>query len=622
MRKTYLLLTTILFLSFLSNIVLFAGNKQGKDKMDRNIPLCDAEQVLYYAPYNTNIIPVPFIFPLDPGYTSDSISLGPEILTGLQGWYDYKTNGEVNKFVQVDKSSPNYIHVVDYQTDSLEPGGATRRWTLYANSTDAGSTWTVFPNTPLLETTRSGFCVLALSSDGGCFIANHTTDGSTRLDAVLYNEIVPHTANFILNRHPNENSRPYGIWPQICVYGNGNVGLISRRNVSTNQPAETLYYSYWNGNQLSDRVPIFITGPDYIGSVGSNMRFNLASDGGSIATAVAAPVLLNDTLGASRIYFMTTTNSGTNWSAPKVLFAPYTENNGEDTIVASGGSGFIYKPGTNHWFYAFPISADGYYSTGKIVMTRSTDGGNTLSTYTICTAAQVGAATTYYKPMAFVFNVDFPALGWSNDNSTLYCVYSVVVPDTGASGWNSRDIFIQYSLDEGATWSNPFRVTNTPDIDETYPSISNWNKGSVGNPYEINIIYMKDPGVGPASFNGNSGTAPPSLNKQIYRKLTGLPPIGIKNISGNVPGVFSLGQNYPNPFNPKTQFTINIAKSGLVTVKVFDIIGREIAVLVNEELQPGIYNVDWNAINSPSGVYFYKIEANGFTDTKKMMLVK
>jgi hypothetical protein len=82
-------------------------------------------------------------------------------------------------------------------------------------------------------------------------------------------------------------------------------------------------------------------------------------------------------------------------------------------------------------------------------------------------------------------------LGWSDDGTTLYCVYSVVT--RYFPGYNSRDIFIQYSLNEGQTWSNPFRVTNTPNIDETYPSISYWNKGSSGQPYDINITYMKDP---------------------------------------------------------------------------------------------------------------------------------
>ncbi len=606
---------------------LIAGHKPGIVSSDRNFPIDKEGQIINLIPYNTDVPPVPFLFPLDPGFATDSIVLGPEILTGLQGWYDYKTKGEVNKYIQVDKSDPNYIHVIDCQTDSADPFGTIRRWTMYANSDNGGLTWSVYPNTPLPEDIKSGFSVLELSSDGAGFIATHTTHGGTRLDAVLYNEIAPHTQNFVRNRHPNESSRPYGVYPQICVFGNGNVGLLSRKIITTSNPPETLYYSFWNGTELSDRSPVFITGLNFNGNSGSNMLFNIASNGGSIGTAVAAPINENDTLGSSKVFFMTTTNSGINWSSPRTLFAPYTENNGEDTIIISGGTGLIYKQGTNHWFFAYPVSANGAYSTAKLVITKTTDGGNTLSTSTICTATQVGAATTYAQPIVFVFNIDFPALGWSDDGSTLYCVYSVVKPDVASSGWNQRDIYIQYSINEGSTWSNPIRITNTADIDESYPSISNWNRGSVGNIYEVNIIYMKDPGVGPGAFNGTYNNATPSLNKQIYRKLIGLPPIGIKTISNEVPYNFSLEQNYPNPFNPKTKIKFSLPSAGQshslnVQLVVYDILGKEVTTLVNEQLQPGIYNVEWDASNIPSGVYFYQIKTLGFTDTKKAILIK
>jgi hypothetical protein len=98
--------------------------------------------------------------------------------------------------------------------------------------------------------------------------------------------------------------------------------------------------------------------------------------------------------------------------------------------------------------------------------------------------------------------------------------------------------------------------------------------------------------------------------------------VGVGNNSSIIPGTYSLSQNYPNPFNPVTQIKYGIPKQGLVTMKVFDVLGREVSKLVNEVKAPGSYIVDFDGTNLSSGVYFYKLEANGFSDVKRMMLIK
>ncbi len=93
---------------------------------------------------------------------------------------------------------------------------------------------------------------------------------------------------------------------------------------------------------------------------------------------------------------------------------------------------------------------------------------------------------------------------------------------------------------------------------------------------------------------------------------------------------FILEQNYPNPFNPSTNFEFRVSYFGFVTLKVFDILGREIATLVNEERSPGTYTVRWDASGFPSGVYFYRLyarprsggHADDFIQSKKMLLIK
>jgi hypothetical protein len=83
-----------------------------------------------------------------------------------------------------------------------------------------------------------------------------------------------------------------------------------------------------------------------------------------------------------------------------------------------------------------------------------------------------------------------------------------------------------------------------------------------------------------------------------------------------------LDQNFPNPFNPETQIRYSVKESQLVQLKVFDILGKEVATLVNEVKPAGAYNITWNASSFPSGVYFYRIQAGSFVSTKKMILLK
>ena len=98
--------------------------------------------------------------------------------------------------------------------------------------------------------------------------------------------------------------------------------------------------------------------------------------------------------------------------------------------------------------------------------------------------------------------------------------------------------------------------------------------------------------------------------------------VGVSQLGTGIPQKYSLYQNYPNPFNPVTKINYDVARSGYVELKVFDITGREIASLVNGNYSPGIYSVDFDATTFSSGVYFYILRSEGFTESRKMMLVK
>lgn len=127
-------------------------------------------------------------------------------------------------------------------------------------------------------------------------------------------------------------------------------------------------------------------------------------------------------------------------------------------------------------------------------------------------------------------------------------------------------------------------------------------------------------------FNRQPTTVAFDPNNDILLK-TASTTIGINSISGNIPEKFEMYQNYPNPFNPATIIRFQIKDARFVKLKVYDVLGKEIAILINEKLQPGTYEVPFSisqlsGYKSASGIYFYKIDAGDFTKTMKMVLLK
>jgi hypothetical protein len=112
-----------------------------------------------------------------------------------------------------------------------------------------------------------------------------------------------------------------------------------------------------------------------------------------------------------------------------------------------------------------------------------------------------------------------------------------------------------------------------------------------------------------------------TLTSQLALRLDPLVLVGVKG-NGKFPLSFALHQNYPNPFNPVTKISYNIPAGGFVTVRVYDILGREITTLVNEFLPAGQHQVDFSSGQLSSGIYYYRLQAGNFISIKKMVLMR
>jgi hypothetical protein len=104
--------------------------------------------------------------------------------------------------------------------------------------------------------------------------------------------------------------------------------------------------------------------------------------------------------------------------------------------------------------------------------------------------------------------------------------------------------------------------------------------------------------------------------------ILNFPPIGINKISENISTQFILYQNFPNPFNPSTKIKYKIGKNESVSLVIYNLLGERVSTLVNKKQNPGIYQIEWNASNFPSGIYFYQLKTNNFSFSRKMLVLK
>jgi len=180
------------------------------------------------------------------------------------------------------------------------------------------------------------------------------------------------------------------------------------------------------------------------------------------------------------------------------------------------------------------------------------------------------------------------------------------------------------STNNGVSWVLIKSLVATETVQRGYNSHTNLTTSSGTEEYTapMNIEWATKVFQIPVGLNRIKFVAYSSNGNNLFIDDINNNPDGIKINSSIIPGKYSLDQNYPNPFNPSTKINFSIPRQLFVTLKIFDMLGREVAQLVNEELQTNSYSVDFNASNLPSGMYFYKLETAEFTYAKRMMLIK
>lgn len=325
-----------------------------------------------------------------------------------------------------------------------------------------------------------------------------------------------------------------------------------------------------------------------------------------------------------------TTNGGLNWNVINTgtstqLLALSFYNNLAGICCGNSGTTLYTTNGGDNWSTGYP---QGYLVTFySAFMVNSTTGYcagvNTIFSPLVAKTTNGGANWTY---TSFMVN---------NNEATVYGIHffndqnGIAVSNL----WNNQG-GISRTTNGGINWTSQIFTYGLLGIDFPEQTTGycaglngnilkstdggyNWVQQNSGTSATLRSVYFIDSLYGFAA--GNSGTVLKTTNGGIT---------GISRRDNKIPGYFKLYQNYPNPFNPTTKIRFDlptftkVGQGEFVTLKIYNVLGREFATLINEQLKPGSYIAEWDASNYPSGVYFYKLTTEDFIDSKKMALLK
>lgn len=470
---------------------------------------------------------------------------------------------------------------------------------------DTGDTiWVKRVGSTLLDNPSSMVC-----DNNAVYVTGWTFNPGRDIITIKFNAATGDTT-WVRRYNGTNNGGDYGF--SITVDVSGNVYVCGRSDVTGMGQKFTILKYDASGNVAA--------GFPYIYTAGLSTTFDEAHSikvdgaGGIYVTGKSGTAGLEDFL------TIKLNSAGVLQWAKKYIGASNNEDNAVALVIDATSvfvSGYGFRPANIQDFVVIKYNA----ATGDSLAFASYTGpANQID---IVTAMTIDATSNVYTT------------GFSQGTGTGYDYATIKYNSSLVQQWVSRtsdpsngsDFPYSIGLDAtGAvyvTGSSQGTGTNFDYLTVKYNSagVQQWfkreNGNTNGNDYASSIAVYD---TGKIFVTGSANFTPPG--SIVYYTIRYSNIVGIKPISNIVPSSYSLNQNYPNPFNPTTNFKFGIPKSGSVNITLYDMLGREMEKLVNENLTAGEYLVDFDASKYSSGVYYYKLTADEFTQTRKMMLIK
>ncbi|HTR82738.1 MAG TPA: T9SS type A sorting domain-containing protein [Bacteroidota bacterium] len=337
------------------------------------------------------------------------------------------------------------------------------------------------------------------------------------------------------------------------------------------------------------------------------------------------------------IYAQRVNSSGTPmWTAGGVVVSNATNLQEYPQIVSDGSGGAVialqdFRDGAHFQGYVQRLNASGVpqWTANGLALTTT---GNSINNLVMCSDGAGGGILTWEESRGtgmsgsdniYAQRVDVSGqLKWTSSGANV-CVNTapqedpeitsdgsggaVIVWDDNRNTGANIDIYAQRINGSGvAQWTADGVAVSSASGNQTEPVITPAANGAA-------VIFWYD-------FRTNGGNS----NADIYGQyISGNGTVSVvREAKDALPVSFNLAQNFPNPFNPSTQIQFAVPRAGAVSLKVYDVLGREVATLVDQELAASSYSVTWNAGNAASGVYFYRLVAGSYSETKRMVLMK
>jgi len=577
---------------------------------------------------------------------SDQYTLKAKIIKTTNGglnWTDLP-NGLNSRVMSIyfRNTMIGWITAFNNQFAKTTDGGIT--YELFTNSSgqsnkevqfiDSLRGWILVDPGSILRTTNSGLNWASYNITPGGFNYNdmYFADSLNGWICGTYGEIY-HTSNSGINwvvQRGYQGGSPYSDLYSM-YFKDLNTGFISKYSgdiLKTTNGGNNWFYSYYppTGNITSIKFCNIKTGwiisddgsiwKSFNGGFNWSNQYTAQSTLNSLIVIDSQLVYCSGNSGS----FLKTTNSGNNWTEQNIG-----SNNLNSIFFINSNSGWVsgnngdLKKTTNAGQNWITINSNTNKNLNQVLFINDNT-GFVIGDSVILKSINAGQN---WNILSFI-NHKLTSIFFQNPQN-LFLTGNYVTGSFPPYDW--RHLF--KSTDFGNTWVLNFSSYNT---DRGYfntvcfsDSLTGWigaddgifktnNSGTSwylwNSTYSINNICFKENNIGWMV----------GKNSMIFTTYENT--VNIQNKNQIIVSNYKLFQNYPNPFNPKTNIKYQIKNNSFVSIKIFDILGKEVETLVNEKQSSGIYEVSWDASQYPSGVYFYRLITDGFTDTKKMILLK
>jgi hypothetical protein len=581
-------------------------------------------------------------------------------------WYDYQHNGTAGRMVAVDYLGQ--VHVV--WMNGLDPNQAQRH--VYYNLLDATGAWVWDSTGVAVESSqRAGYACIGIDPfdvNYYPFPAFHQTTTTANHHAAVASDLLPGIGAFQTWECPwvyyPGGGDVESIWPKITADQDGYLHLINQENVGVAGAPQMIYYC----RGLFEPPPTFnITYIDQeeIAVVETIAEDIHASPNSSRVAFVYTDIRDDDpdTNQYNNDIFLVVSEDGINWDfndytnvtdfiPPDPSLLPDTMAANRDTLRAYDDASVFFDMDDNI-HVAFTVAWYNHY--------EGTISRNNSWLYHWCDDTEylslVADGSFDYQAPAGVWvlscgawqrYVQRPCIAQDPVSGDMFIVYQEYdTSSISAADFPQGEAMVSRSTTNGAYWSVATNVTDTHAPGAEAGHCLSERDITVNYTVEdgyLHIFYILDRDAGAVIQDPPEGAA--TLNPACYQKVpidqiaaeplvvpypmhvdsTGQPPWpapGVRQVeSDKVPTSFRLAQNYPNPFNPVTNIRFDLTRSDRVTLKVYNIVGQEVATLVDGNLMAGTYEVPFDAAELSSGVYFYKLSTPWQVETRKMVLLK